>query len=76
MTIKIFIDGQAGTTGLQIREKLAGIAGVELLSLPAQARKDVEAKRGAARGRVDRDDPLPARRRAAREAATLLDAMG
>jgi N-acetyl-gamma-glutamyl-phosphate reductase len=71
---RIFIDGEAGTTGLQIRDKLAGAAGVDLAGLPADARKEAGAKQKLYR-EVDvvilclPDD-------AAKEAARLIDAMG
>ena len=40
MTIQVFIDGAVGTTGLEIRERLAGRSEIEQITLDDSARKD------------------------------------
>lgn len=45
MKKKIFIDGKAGTTGLRIEERLSGRDDVEIISLPDELRKDLDARK-------------------------------
>jgi N-acetyl-gamma-glutamyl-phosphate reductase len=74
MAAKIFIDGESGTTGLQIRDKLAGLSDLQLVSLPPAARKDAAAK-NKLYAEVD-VVILCLPDEAAKEAAHLIDAMG
>lgn len=74
MTATVFIDGEVGTTGLGIRERLAHVKGIAIKSIDADKRKDPKARQ-ALMAEVDAvilclpDD-------AAKEAVELADQLG
>lgn len=71
MVATVFIDGEAGTTGLQIRERLAGRRDIELTSLDPTSRKHPRARRERLNGADVVILCLPDA--AAREAVGLID---
>ena len=70
----IFIDGEAGTTGLEIRRRVADLAGLEVRSIASDKRKDA-----AARANLMREVDLVVLclpDEAAKEAVALIDELG
>ncbi len=43
----VFIDGSAGTTGLRIKERIGAREDIELIALPEEKRKDINARKEA-----------------------------
>ncbi len=74
MTKTVFIDGEAGTTGLEIGQRLRGLPGVAVRSLDAAARRD-RAARLAIMAAVDLV-VLCLPDEAAREAASMIEGLG
>ena len=71
MTYKVFVDGQEGTTGLQINEYLAQRSDIEVLRIDADKRKDPAERRRLINASDITFLCLPDA--AAREAVTLVD---
>ena len=74
MTHKVFIDGAAGTTGIEIADRLAGRSEFEILRLDEPQRKDLAARREALNAADIAILCLPDD--AAREAVDLIDPAG
>ena len=76
MSAAIFIDGEAGTTGLQIGDKLAGVPSIETRKSGSPRRERTLAAKQKLYGEVDVCDPLPARPRRQKRQRISLTGMG
>lgn len=73
-TASVFIDGEAGTTGLQIRERLESLDGITIKSIDPKLRKDARARAQMMREADAVVLCLPDD--AAKEAVALADSLG